>query len=449
MGIRTFVVNSFAREPFTGNPAGVCLLEEEEEIFDEAQETKRESSAAERQSPAAPRLPSDAVLQKIAAELRHSETAFVWPRRKEPHDGDPNPPPEDAVGVGSQCYNIRWMTPTTEVDLCGHGTLAAAHVLFDTSKTSVLHFFAVKRGSWLRVVDESRQTRSRASGAAAGALSTRSRTQSSTPRLMSMEFPAYLPLELVYCGSDTRPSGVDVERPATPFRRPAPTATYRVPGATAAGGENREKKSSSLTAQLQAVCSLAAVNSSSKSDSAATLVELGGLQVDDALMASWMNIVEKSELQLSSDEEVADDVDEARNLRLASQHLAHIRGVALFQRVVAFGGSDDEELGGVGGEHRGENEKVAFPVYHTRSHTALAPLYHVLAEESSTSMTFHSCVRSARGGEMFVTVENKKKHSKNCSKALRRGSQQEEPPELQTQITGHAVTVFQGSLNHI
>jgi PhzF family phenazine biosynthesis protein len=77
------VVDSFTDAPFAGNPAGVCVL-------------------------AAPT--TAAWMQAVAAELNLSETAFVSPR----DDGD---------------HDLRWFTPTTEVDLCGHATLATAHVL--------------------------------------------------------------------------------------------------------------------------------------------------------------------------------------------------------------------------------------------------------------------------------------------------------------------------------
>jgi len=77
-------VDAFAGEPFAGNPAGVCLLEDW--------------------------LP-EAVMLKIAAENRHSETAFVVAR------------------AGS--YHLRWFTPVKEVQLCGHATLASAFVLFE------------------------------------------------------------------------------------------------------------------------------------------------------------------------------------------------------------------------------------------------------------------------------------------------------------------------------
>ena len=83
MKIRYYHVDAFAREVFRGNPAGVCPLDAW--------------------------LP-DATLQNIAAENNLSETAFVVAR-----GGD---------------FDLRWFTPTIEVDLCGHATLAAAFVLF-------------------------------------------------------------------------------------------------------------------------------------------------------------------------------------------------------------------------------------------------------------------------------------------------------------------------------
>jgi PhzF family phenazine biosynthesis protein len=79
-----YQVNAFTRDAFGGNPAGVCLLEE---------------------------WPPDATLQRMAAEHRLSETAFL-------------------VRQAAAHYDLRWFTPATEVDLCGHATLAAAHVLW-------------------------------------------------------------------------------------------------------------------------------------------------------------------------------------------------------------------------------------------------------------------------------------------------------------------------------
>ena len=83
MTIPYFHIDSFTSEIFAGNPAGVCVV---------------------------PEFPSDPVMQKIAAENRHSETAFVVARP----DGD---------------FNLRWFTPEVEDDLCGHATLASAFAL--------------------------------------------------------------------------------------------------------------------------------------------------------------------------------------------------------------------------------------------------------------------------------------------------------------------------------
>ena len=83
MAIPYYHVDAFTDELFAGNPAGVCIL-----------------SA----------FPADSIMQKIAAENRHSETAFVVPRA----DGD---------------FDLRWFTPVVEDDLCGHATLASAYVL--------------------------------------------------------------------------------------------------------------------------------------------------------------------------------------------------------------------------------------------------------------------------------------------------------------------------------
>jgi PhzF family phenazine biosynthesis protein len=82
--------DAFTDRPFGGNPAAVCLLE---------------GAADERW------------MQRLATELGISETAFAWP---ESGRGDDHPPAS---------YVLRWFTPVTEVDLCGHATLATAHAL--------------------------------------------------------------------------------------------------------------------------------------------------------------------------------------------------------------------------------------------------------------------------------------------------------------------------------
>lgn len=87
MGLPMYVVHAFTDRAFAGNPAAVCF-------------------------PSAP--PADAWMQQVAAEMRLSETAFLTP-----------------VEGG---YRLRWFTPAVEVDLCGHATLASAHVLWKTGR---------------------------------------------------------------------------------------------------------------------------------------------------------------------------------------------------------------------------------------------------------------------------------------------------------------------------
>jgi predicted PhzF superfamily epimerase YddE/YHI9 len=81
------IIDAFVEGPFSGNPAAVCLL---------------------------PSWPHDNVLGVLAAEHNLSETAFL-------------------VGVGDGLWELRWFTPTNEVPLCGHATLAAAEFLWSVS----------------------------------------------------------------------------------------------------------------------------------------------------------------------------------------------------------------------------------------------------------------------------------------------------------------------------
>jgi len=83
MGIRIVQVDAFTQTPFAGNPAAVCVLPE-------------------------PR--PDEWLRNVAREMNLSETAFLTP-----------------IADG---YGLRWLTPEVEVDLCGHATIASAHVLW-------------------------------------------------------------------------------------------------------------------------------------------------------------------------------------------------------------------------------------------------------------------------------------------------------------------------------
>ncbi|MGW3108049.1 PhzF family phenazine biosynthesis protein [Streptomyces sp. NPDC001100] len=88
--MRIRIVDAFTDRPFAGNPAGVVLLD----AFPEG----------------------DDWLQKVALEVNHAETAFAHPL------------PEG----GAADWALRWFTPATEVAMCGHATLATAHVLHTT-----------------------------------------------------------------------------------------------------------------------------------------------------------------------------------------------------------------------------------------------------------------------------------------------------------------------------
>ena len=85
MSLPLFQVDAFTAEPFRGNPAAVVLLDHER---------------------------PDVWMQHVAAEMNLAETAFLLP-------------------AGTR-WALRWFTPTVEVELCGHATLASSHVLWQT-----------------------------------------------------------------------------------------------------------------------------------------------------------------------------------------------------------------------------------------------------------------------------------------------------------------------------
>lgn len=114
MSVPLFVVDAFTDVAFAGNPAAVCLLQ---------------AWGPERW------------LQAVAREMNLAETAFLVPN--------------------ARGFELRWFTPKVEVDLCGHATLAAAHVLWQTERvpsSSAIHFEtrsgilkAARRGSELEL----------------------------------------------------------------------------------------------------------------------------------------------------------------------------------------------------------------------------------------------------------------------------------------------------------
>jgi PhzF family phenazine biosynthesis protein len=110
-------VDAFTAVPFAGSPAAVCIL---------------------------PAARDEAWMQHVAREMNLSETAFVVPH-----------------GAGADDFDLRWFTPTVEVDLCGHATLASAHVLWEnqqieTTATARFHtrsglLTASRRGDWIEL----------------------------------------------------------------------------------------------------------------------------------------------------------------------------------------------------------------------------------------------------------------------------------------------------------
>ncbi len=114
MELDIFQVDAFTDKPFRGNPAGVCIL---------------------------PEPGDERWMQDVAREMNLSETAFLYRHR----DG----------------FNLRWFTPAVEVELCGHATLASAHILWETGclkpdKRALFYtqsglLIAERKGGWIEL----------------------------------------------------------------------------------------------------------------------------------------------------------------------------------------------------------------------------------------------------------------------------------------------------------
>ena len=104
--MRIRIVDAFTDRPFAGNPAGVVVLDR-------------------------PEFPAEEWMRRVAAEVNLSETAFVHALPAEPETD----------------FALRWFTPAIEVDLCGHATLATAHVLHSTGVADGPIRFATRGGA--------------------------------------------------------------------------------------------------------------------------------------------------------------------------------------------------------------------------------------------------------------------------------------------------------------
>ncbi len=119
MSLPLYQVDAFTDTPYAGNPAAVCLL---------------------------PAAREPAWMQAVAREMNLAETAFLVPRN---------------AAAPAEGYDLRWFTPAVEVDLCGHATLASAHVLWQAGllpPERTARFFtksgeltATRRGAWIEL----------------------------------------------------------------------------------------------------------------------------------------------------------------------------------------------------------------------------------------------------------------------------------------------------------
>ena len=114
MGMMMYQVDSFTDKPFSGNPAAVCIMDE---------------------------LQDESWMQNVAREMNLSETAFLHKQ--------------------VEGYNLRWFTPAVEVELCGHATLASAHILWEIGllepgEQAIFHTLsgllaAQQKGEWIEM----------------------------------------------------------------------------------------------------------------------------------------------------------------------------------------------------------------------------------------------------------------------------------------------------------
>jgi len=157
-----YQVDAFTDKLFAGNPAGVCILAKKA---------------------------SEEWMKGVAREMNLSETAFLLP--------------QDDSSKDHVWYNLRWFTPLTEVDLCGHATLASAHILWETGRllpdqqarfhTRSGMLTADRRGDWIEMNFPSKPEQ---------------------PATIPIDFPAILGAQPKYVGRNQFDYLVEVENEA-------------------------------------------------------------------------------------------------------------------------------------------------------------------------------------------------------------------------------------------
>ena len=334
--MQIFVVDAFTDCPFGGNPAAVCVTQ----------------SA----------LPEEK-MQLIAAEMRHSETVFVC-----------EPQATQATAGREQSLLIRWFTPTNEVNLCGHATLAASYVLFQQEhcfqnlvsgcNASRLHF-VTKEGTVLSVT---KVKDAAASGNAACKL--------------ALDFPCYPPVELW-----TRPSHATVADAKfdevscflNSLNHGQDGSAQQQPLAELLQGAYISKDTKKLIYVFDAKLAKGQT------------IDLASITVSNEVMADWAKQTEK----LAAD---------PTNL-LGS----HVRGIV-------FSSENGDDTSGQGLTTPGFSTRYFSPwngigedPVNGSSHTVLTPLWRGLFANSwgcslAEVQTMKSSIKSKRGGTMWVQV---------------------------------------------
>lgn len=111
MSVDFYHVDAFAKSPFSGNPAAVIIFSQQTHFDD------------------------DKLLQSLATEFSLPATAFLLAATSKTEDQVPK-------------FQIKWFSPTNRIPICGHGTLAASHILFELNKNAtVVHYDAGPAGS--------------------------------------------------------------------------------------------------------------------------------------------------------------------------------------------------------------------------------------------------------------------------------------------------------------
>ncbi|CAD7950832.1 unnamed protein product [Amoebophrya sp. A25] len=400
MEVRSFVVNSFTKQLYSGNPAGVCLLSEENAV-------------------------DETTMLRIAGELKHSETAYIWPLGR-------NALLTAGSSEGETCqmttgdgvdWAIRWFTPTNEVDLCGHATLAAAHVLFTTAgevkqggTSNAVRFWAVLRKTWLCVELVSGEKDSDSSSAPT---TTSSGLLTST---MKMTFPCFLPKEIgIVPGDDFYELAMKILRSIFAVSGNA-TATAAIPEAEQGNGYLQDTKNDFCKNSIMSLSW--SLETKKLFLELSPDVDLGGLHIPNETMEEWVMWTSSLPNNASTSCQAHQSINQSSSSSL-------VRGVGLWQGALASevqcSSSTKQHTAYFRTRYFSPWNGIAEDPANGSSHTALAPLWlsrslsRTIQEKNDEAVdtplsssskgkcqdepkTFLSQICSKRGAEMEVSV---------------------------------------------